>query len=277
MCLALAACGDSTPTTAINTTPPVVGTAPVTPFSPRVFSVVTADAATSVTNETTLTPGTDAQTPKLATDTPAAPGIGNNWLQGVPCKAPCWENITPGKTTPEEAQTLLKNNSSFGRFEINDPQIANKPVLINLFEANNITSLGFLTYHNEPKPAVVEIIKPLVQPYLLKDAISIYGVPSHIIVMEKTNKMGHGTGEYKTYFVYLNQGLILTNNYSENTNLNSESQFNEVYFFIPGQKGLDILDTQDDMIGKNLVNWEGFKDIKYYCRFPTETGTKNCN
>ena len=48
-------------------------------------------------------------------DTPAKPLASANspdaqWVAGLPCRAPCWENILPGRTSVTEAATLLAHN-----------------------------------------------------------------------------------------------------------------------------------------------------------------------
>ena len=41
---------------------------------------------------------------------PAVPNLSftERWLRGVPCAPPCWEGITPGKTTADQAYAIIK-------------------------------------------------------------------------------------------------------------------------------------------------------------------------
>src|SRR5947209_4744604 len=50
-------------------------------------------------------------TPTIGATKPAPPPDWQyRWLKGIPCKPPCFEGITPGKTTAEEAVKLLQQN-----------------------------------------------------------------------------------------------------------------------------------------------------------------------
>jgi hypothetical protein len=226
---------------------------------------------------------TTVETPTVVTvkieptpSTVATNQIQNNWIKAIPCRAPCWENITPGKTTPEEAQKLLKSNPAISNIQIEDPKFGNKPVAIywTLVESPQIR--GLLSYHIASPQPYVELIKPAVTPYKLKDVLALYGEPSHIIVMDKTNELGRATGQYKIYLIYLNQGLLLSNPSTEISIMTPDTNFTELYFFTPGIPGFNILDAQDDLVGKLMVKWEGFKDIMYYCRFQTATSINKC-
>src|SRR5262245_17799626 len=51
----------------------------------------------------------------VVTPTPVAHPVSNTdpttrWLLGVPCRAPCWEGVTPGKTIAEEAVTIFRQS-----------------------------------------------------------------------------------------------------------------------------------------------------------------------
>ncbi|MBU0491270.1 MAG: hypothetical protein KKB13_05410 [Chloroflexi bacterium] len=37
------------------------------------------------------------------------------WLKGIPCRPPCWEGITPGQTTAEEAVEILSRSPVIAR------------------------------------------------------------------------------------------------------------------------------------------------------------------
>lgn len=66
----------------------------------------------------TRTPGQPKPSPtRYKWSTPTSPPIfvqwameSKQWLNGIPCSAPCWGGIIPGKTSIGEAITLLKNN-----------------------------------------------------------------------------------------------------------------------------------------------------------------------
>ena len=42
----------------------------------------------------------------------------SRWLRGIPCQPPCWEGITPGKTTADEATGLLQKSSLIANVSI---------------------------------------------------------------------------------------------------------------------------------------------------------------
>jgi hypothetical protein len=206
-----------------------------------------------------------------------ANSIQYNWLKGIPCRAPCWENITPGKTTPHEAIEILKNNPEFQvpQYSYDKPNNTLTGTIGDRGQAAVIW--GFLSFHAEPTPAHIEIIKPVTQPYKLKDIFSLYGEPSHVIAVYAFQE-GTQPRTYNVYLVYMSQGLILANTFSVIPTFTPDTTYTEVYFFIPGLEGFSLVNGQADIRADVMVEWQGFKDFKFYCRSgdATVNGIKNC-
>src|SRR3982751_3848626 len=56
--------------------------------------------------------------PKQLTVTAANMAWQYRWLNNIPCRLPCWENIIPGQTRAIEAQSILNSNPLISSTEI---------------------------------------------------------------------------------------------------------------------------------------------------------------
>ncbi|HEX2911401.1 MAG TPA: hypothetical protein VH186_11365 [Chloroflexia bacterium] len=222
----------------------------------------TATASLSVGSSLTITPGVET-------------GTQERWLNAVPCRAPCWENITPGKNTPEQALELLKQVPGITGIEKSpEHPIATKPVAIYWNRVGILNTSGVVSYHHDPASPFVEYIKMPEGAYKLRDISKLYGEPSHIMAMLEFDELGRTVIGYDLYLVYLDQGLMLANKFSKLPAIASDTDFPEIYFFAPGVPGLSkIYGPRPEL----MVEWQGFKGFNYYCRRSTEAGTGNCD
>ncbi len=217
-----------------------------------------------------------------ATPTPTSPPASLNdwqarWLKGLPCRAPCWEGITPGKTTASEALDILKQS----------PIIA--PAYIGISESprdkygyvswdwlnivNGSKSGGRAEYRVQPPDQIIYVIRPAYQAsYKLSDVITAYGEPSHIRVMTGTKFLEPPRtpyyGKHTVYsirLVYLSQGFQIFTSLDDKTNFNRAMLLSDPEFFAPG---IDGFNTAFSDI--NIVPWEGFKGFDFYCRVKNE-------
>lgn len=102
------------------------------------------------------------------------------------CELPCWIGIMPGKTTIQEAQSIVKNTYgdsaifSISEFGDNDMDIVSKSDNTHLTMSFIASPSGYATAADPP----VELINLGVAPLRLSDFISVFRFPSDMMVYE---------------------------------------------------------------------------------------------
>lgn len=187
------------------------------------------------------------------------------WLDGIPCKPPCWNGITPGKTTVAEAVEILKRTPIITEVETWTEQLTLRRDIGHL-EWNWITgeSAGSAEYHTEATTQTVYVI--YLQNVAIKfgDVIKAYGEPSHISARAILNPHGESIA-YLVTIVYRDFGIAL--HYWENPSFSPETYIEGIGFFAPD----DDESYRQALIGAAaamdwIVPWEGFQDFQYYCK-----------
>jgi len=123
----------------------------------------------------------------------------SRWLKGVPCKSPCWEGITPGKTPATQAIDLLKINSFIDHSSF---PVASSDTEIDWKWSDSHFGLGeirFTSAISEPSSIVNWILVDLPEPVYLYQVIQAYGEPSHIVAYKFNGK--HGDGPFYILFI----------------------------------------------------------------------------
>lgn len=193
------------------------------------------------------------------------------WLQGIPCRPPCWEGITPGKTTAAEATKLLQQSNLT---KLPFKEVGGNFDYIKWSWAINSTvstTDGYLIYPSNSPTSPVAVIFPKFPVLMFRDVIQAYGEPSHFFVAPHRDP--HlGSFEYYYYAIYLSQGFMVYYRnvweYDKNAvnvpNISPETLFTVTAFFVPGVDGAEK--AQPSIVSaKRLIAWKGFKDWRYYC------------
>lgn len=178
------------------------------------------------------------------------------WLSGVPCRAPCWEGITPGVSTKDQAFDLLGARQFIDLPRFPSAQAAAE---INWKWVGAEYGSGDLRTSDG---TVSMILLNLPQEVILRDVIAAYGEPSHIVAV---TFMGlHGDGPfYILSLAWEPAGFALAKAalYHEKPVLSADLPFDLLYFspspeiIIPGLRAQHALQP-----------WQGFKDFDAYCR-----------
>jgi hypothetical protein len=131
------------------------------------------------------------------------------WLQGVPCRSPCWEGITPGHTTVAEAIESLRSNPLINARAIAKvSNVAPGQASITWLWVNSSIEGGRLTYNaNDENGSVIYLIQPDLPYYRLGDVIQSYGAPSHI--MAWAHPSPDGPNYYAVRILFKPQGILL--------------------------------------------------------------------
>ena len=192
------------------------------------------------------------------------------WLQGIPCRAPCWEGITPGKTTMQEALDLLKQN----------PLVmgANISLTADNGEGSNAYIEWNWTKISAPSPGgniegssvltsskVVRIAPGYRTPYKLGDVIKMYGEPSYIVADYRKLE---NNSYYAISITFSSQGIFLDYSSTNKPIINADLTFDEparLIFFIPGEEAFPKIPFYDEY-NKYRKPWSGYNTFDFYCR-----------
>lgn len=184
------------------------------------------------------------------------------WLNKSPCGAPCWGNITPGKTLAEEAENIIREIPYAHEIFIDPDFVSGNGVIEWKFGDNN---LGALYFDNDVALNVVYMIKPPVHLYKLSDVQSAYGEPSHVIATAGKPPDINASPVFSLQLVYLDYGILLSTINDPNTKPQlTPSTPMYVIFFNP------TADVFKEVTGQELDSlivrrWEGYKDFDHYC------------
>lgn len=245
-----------------------------------VSSSMTVNATPKATSQTT--PGSSiaglATTPALAQATPLL--WQKEWLSGLPCRLPCFQNIIPGQTTAQEATKALQQNPLVAVAQIVDHAGKNYDNYVRWdwkdgtkSELPDITYGGTASYSPKAASGIIYLIEPnLGTPVELGEVIKAFGQPSHIIVGKR--RVG-GKLYFGVQILYLPLGMTLfPRGTTTKPTIDENLTFSSVNFFAPTLKGYKLAFPGQEY--QQLVAWEGYKSYDHYCAI-TPDGTGDCS
>lgn len=204
------------------------------------------------------TPPSIVATPTLAKPEPSNDRF-KGWLKGIPCQLPCWEGITPGKTTGKEAAELLNDSPLVS--SISSHEYTDRATISWVWNLSGRSSGGMVTYDKNSASDKVTSISFVTYPSF-RDIIEEFGEPSHIIA--GTSRSPYENKVYAaSTIVYLSKGLAISTGHKE---LSGSTLIRDVTFFPPNIEGL----IKAGWISlkshpENLTPWQGFKGFDFYC------------
>jgi hypothetical protein len=192
------------------------------------------------------------------------------WLQKIPCAAPCWEGVTPGVTSGNEAYTLLRNNPQISNVEMRISQLMPEVGYV-VWKWSGTDFGGDITFAATSISHEVSIIHVYTaESFSLDEVMAAFGSPSHIMV---SAGRGPDIGSPVTYdlsIVYLDRGFMVPyigDDITLKPLLSADLPFYSVDFFQPsleGMTGTSGLAPAD--VEQMLLPWQGIKDFDYYCK-----------
>ena len=190
---------------------------------------------------------TNTPVPSVTPGTP--PNWWTSWLAHPVCKPPCWENITPGATTIDEAVSFLQYSPEF-------TNISNSKYGVSWVFRQNKNEGGTLGASQDGIVDVIWIGSVSDQKLLVKTIATSYQYPKFV----KPNDCREGMCE--ALLIYPDLGMFLSI-YVENTGTISMPQFeilpdagvDRVYFFKAGMESFEQLSFQDYDL---LMEWKGY-------------------
>jgi hypothetical protein len=189
-----------------------------------------------------------------------------SWLQGLPCRPPCWEGIIPGQTTADEAVTVLLSNPLVLTATMAPSPLSPKDGIVTWswrYQAGSSEAYYDLQTSSQ-KIVAVRVHFPTSLPFA--DMMQAYGEPSHIMAYASHGPdIGAGLA-YELALVYQSDGFVIYTSGSGLPALDENTRFNQIVFFAPTNQG-----TADGLklIGislKELIPWRGFQDVTFYCQ-----------
>lgn len=193
-----------------------------------------ATRTTAPTFPPTLTPQpTFSPTAILSTQSPNIENPSTRWLKGVPCSAPCWEGITPGKTTASEALEILKKDVSLSVVQTGASELFSDDGTIEWKWANSNDG-GSVSYHAQSPTQIIEGIRLVFStPIRLGDVVKAYGQPTHIIARVYQVNEGTTWNSYSIEVFYQSFGFSLITDSKTKPVLNLDTSFISVSQYNP--------------------------------------------
>jgi hypothetical protein len=190
------------------------------------------------------------------------------WLQGIPCRPPCWEGITPGKTTANEAVEVLCRSPVIATVEMaTSPLIPEEGYVTWTWVGRQGQEGGLATFDAQTPAGPVYVIEPYYPAsFRLGDVMQAYGEPSHIIARSYHGPdIGSGVF-YDLRIVYRSQGFLLIDGGRNKPVLGADTRFESVIFFALSDEGFQAALAGAAAYPEWLNPWQGLKDFDFYCR-----------
>jgi hypothetical protein len=187
------------------------------------------------------------------------------WLNGIPCSAPCWEEVTPGETTHLEAIKIWSSNHLFSKLE--DIHRSSKNGAFD-FEMN-ISFDHFMGSAGFSLPSQPEIIDWIVlsgsYEVTLNDLIKAYGQPSHIIAGNYS--YADISNCWFLNIIWLSKGLaFLDEGIAPFPMIADNLSLETISFFSPGLDGFKKAGLNYNAQGDeySLASWHGYDSFDNY-------------
>jgi len=182
-----------------------------------------------------------------------------NWLESPTCKVPCWEKITPGETSTEQAKSRLLSNPKIKSVREGNVVPYGLTLSVDIqgdyynpnasigFDNNNVAqSIELSTYHEN---------------LYLNDIVSYYGFPNYVVIY------GQETVGVDVDLAYPEMGLVV-NLYSQDAEIINE---NDIRFTIsPNQEVYGVSYYAPNLEYYYSFAWQPLKryDWKGFTNYP---------
>lgn len=186
------------------------------------------------------------------------------WLKGIPCQSPCWEGVTPGVSTADDALERWQQSPIIDSAEVFTPPMQPGDSCVQWSWKSDGTSGGCAPFRDSDKK--IYAISLGYPSYLdMQTIISAFGVPS--AVAAGTDQSASGQPIYRVTFIYLARGfrVDVLDDGSTQPLLSGDTRTTSPTFFAPSEAGLHAANSTIAVL-QQLVAWQGFQDFAFYCR-----------
>lgn len=174
-----------------------------------------------------------------------------------------WNNIVPGKTTKEEALTILKSMNIIDQKTITTNNIISRNFKSSItwsFITNCSDDHGEIYINNNL--TILIIIAPKKNSVKFKDAIALYGNPEKVFAGSIPNE------PLLTYILYPEQGVVFNHDYGnvmmgEEVKIHPNDNILEAYYFPPDQfksafLESDFFPVSTENYEMTVQDWQGY-------------------
>jgi hypothetical protein len=206
------------------------------------------------------------QTPQRTSSTSSLPvDWTHRWLKGVPCEAPCWESIMPGRTSPAETVAVLLNSTFVMTASIStNPQFPNLG-FVNWTYSNGSVEGGAVFNIQASSPTVYAISPGFPSAVRLSDVMKTYGDPKYVVAAALRNPHSDGTS-YALRIIFWPQGILLSKDGLVKPTLDDDTEFEQVTFFEPTEQALKAELAGLANHPEWMVPWQGLNGFDFYCK-----------
>lgn len=198
------------------------------------------------------------------------------WLQHVPCEAPCFEGVTPGNTTIDQATQVWQFSPIIGKlsiWQLDHPILGNTiEIAANWLDESDHGAINALAI---PVDQQVIIAMRVTHDHSITigDVLNAYGQPSHI---EATGfRDPDGVPNYFLAIEYVNHGFVISERFGkQKPHLNDALLFSRLTLFTQTDIGKKAAGSLAGISNRSRA-WEGMKDFAYYCT--DDEGGAICN
>lgn len=197
----------------------------------------------------------------------------HDWLQGTPCAPPCWEGITPGKTTLDEAEAILQTKTFVHKVDLVSSTAPSDPSGSFGWDYVHGKGSGYGSYDKlNPSHVIKHLTINLPGIVPLSAITARYGSPSHVIA--RASRAVHEPSQisYELRLIFLSQGfsvyrprLLLTSKMTEDMDVWV------LDLFEPTLDGVSFRFRELQANPSALQPWYGFDTFAAYCQ-PAEEG-----
>lgn len=210
---------------------------------------------------------------------PPAPREGADWyarwLQGVPCRAPCWEGVTPGETRASDAIGIWAKSPVMRNVRLAQPIVPTSRYGAIWWSWTSGAEGGSATFDRTAPNQLVLTIQPrLASAYSLRDVMSAYGEPSHVVAQSQCYPDSPGAS-YVVFVIFWSHGFTLSTQGQHlpdtaSRAIDGTSTFDSVTFF---PSGLDIKEWGIPRVKTDptaAVPWQGPQPLGFYLHDDTK-------
>lgn len=184
------------------------------------------------------------------------------WLDNPTCQPPCWENLIPGLTSITDTISTLGAISDVTDFRGPVTGLGDELDIAWKFKASQ--SSGLAVSNNGEIVTQVILSLDIKQQLFVDNVVSTYGYPSHVRVLETSERLSY----YDVELIYLEMGMLLGLYLSSMNDQMVEvlptAKVHLIRLFPPGLTSFaSIVNVSDSLIIKSLSDWEGYTLYPY--------------
>lgn len=207
------------------------------------------------------------QPTSAANGTPVPPSLSTRALD-MACPSPCIDGVTPGQTSANEAEALLKANPHVARVA---KYLFVRGGYLTWSHSDGVDFRADFLKSSSPRAETIHVIMASYpQPSTLEQTILAHGTPSHVVAIAYPNREMMVGGVYSLWIVYLSLGYA-----REYLGLgvgpglggvDARLQFSTEDYFVPSQEGFAAAaGLEVELVKRALVPWQGYQSFTFYC------------